>query len=330
MKVCMIGSTGHCNYVLDGIDAGSDVKIVGIAPGSAEEDVRKLCKDVVSKGHAPQKFDDYKRMLDTLKPDIAVVACYFGDHAKVTLAALERGIHVFAEKPVATTFEDLETVKNAFKGAGVCLSAMFGIRYTPWFLTAWKAVRAGAIGKIRVMNAQKSYKLGLRGNHFRNRKMYGGTIPWVGSHAIDWLYWFSGEKFESVYASHSAQYNHNHGDLEVSALCHFTFSNEVFGSVNIDYLRPHNAPSHDDDRIRIAGTSGVIEIRDQNVYLINSEAEGIQALSLQKEENIFVDFLRHVQGTGQCMISAADAFAVTDACLKARLSADEKRMVYFT
>src|SRR5690606_40743306 len=93
---------------------------------------------------------------------------------------------------------------------------------------------------------------------FKTRKNYGGTIPWVGSHAIDWLHWFSGEEFQAVYATHSSLYNREHGDLEVSALCQFKFSNEVMGSVNIDYLRPQNAPSHDDDRIRVAGTQGEI------------------------------------------------------------------------
>ena len=59
-------------------------------------------------------------------------------------------------------------------------------------------MRDGTVGQIRLMNAQKSYKLGRRNEFYKIRSTYGGTIPWVGSHAIDWLYWFSGEKFESV------------------------------------------------------------------------------------------------------------------------------------
>ena len=68
-------------------------------------------------------------------------------------------------------------------------------------------------------------------------------IPWVGSHGVDWIRWFSDQEFLSVYASHSKKHNKNHGDLEVSALCHFNLSNEVFASLSIDYLRPNNAPT---------------------------------------------------------------------------------------
>jgi predicted dehydrogenase len=329
LKVCIIGATGHVNYVLNGIKGDTGAAIVGIAPGSKGESIDAVYESTCNVGHSPRRFGDYVEMLDVLKPDIAVVACYFGDHAKVAYEAMQRGIHVFVEKPIATTFEDLKMLRAAYEDANIHLAAMFGIRYDPWFLTAWRAVKDGRIGKVRLMNAQKSYRLGMRGEHFKNRETYGGTIPWVGSHAIDWLYWFSGEEFQSVYASHSTQYNQNHGELEVTGLCQFTFTNEVFGSVNIDYLRPQGAPRHDDDRIRVAGTEGIIEVRDQKVFLITNDEDGIVELPLLPRQQIFADFLRQVRGEGVCMVSARDSFVVTEACLKARTSADEKRLVLF-
>lgn len=329
LKVCIIGSTGHVGYVFNGMQEMDDISIVGVAPGSTGEKMDAVLEQAKKLGSPAIEYSDYRIMLDETKPDIVVVACHFGDHAKYVVEALRRNIHVFAEKPVATTSEDLDRIVEAYNENDVQLAAMFGIRYTSPFQTAWYKVQEGAIGKVRLMNAQKSYKLGTRGDHYKNRKDYGGTIPWVGSHAIDWLYWFSGEQFKTVYASHSSNYNKDHGDLEMSALCHFTFTNEVFGSVNIDYLRPGSAPSHADDRIRIAGTDGVIEVRNEKVYLINGEAEGIQEIPLVPEQQIFVDFVRQVRGEGKCIISAEDSFYITDACLKARLSADENRVVKF-
>lgn len=330
MKVCMIGSTGHVGYVLKGIEEDSSTTIVGVAPGSKDEKVETLIQKVFALGHKVRKYDNYCKMLDELKPDIAVVACHFGDHAKVALEAINRGIHVLCEKPVATTLEDLTRLKAGYARQDIHLSAMFGLRYTPWFLTAHQAIEKGAIGKVRLIYAQKSYKLGSRADFYKKRESYGGTIPWVGSHAIDWLYWFSGQRFESVFASHSTQNNYEHGELEMSALCHFTMTNEVFASVSIDYFRPSKALSHGDDRIRVVGTEGMIEVRDDKVYLINDEKEGIQELLLLPEQNIFEDFLKQVRGNGQCMVSAEDAFYVTEACLKARMSADEKRVISFT
>lgn len=329
MKVCIIGSSGHYRYALEGMKTDPDVSLVGIAPGSDGESLDSLERAVNNLDMKPQKYDDYIIMLDKEKPDIAVVNPHFCDNSKVTIDVLRRGIHAFVEKPLATELDDLEKLKEVYSKSDVYLAAMFGIRYAAHFKTAWEAVRQGRIGKVRLMTAQKSYRLGKRSDFFKTRKTYGGTIPWVGSHAIDWLSWFSEEEFQAVYATHSSLYNRDHGDLEVSALCQFKFSNEVMGSVNIDYLRPQNAPSHDDDRIRVAGTQGVIEVCQDKVYLINDEMEGIQELDLLPEGQIFKDFISQVRGEGECAVTAKDSFDVTEACLKARMSADTGKVVKF-
>jgi predicted dehydrogenase len=315
--------------VLKGLRGQKDAELVGIAPGSNDENVEGLYRTAIDYGYSPRKFESFIDMLDQLMPDIVAVACHFNDHASVTVEALNRGMHVFVEKPIATTLEDLEIVKAAYKKSDAHLAAMFGIRYTPWFLTAKKLLQEGSIGEIRLMNAQKSYRLGERSELYRKRETYGGTIPWVGSHAIDWMYALSGEQFLSVFASHSTRSNNGHGELEATGLCHFTFTNEVFGSVNIDYLRPKQAPNHADDRIRVAGTKGILEVHDNKVYLISEQADGIQEVPLLAEQESFVDFLQQVRGAGKCMVSAEQSFMVTEACLKARLSADEGRVVYF-
>lgn len=329
MKVCMIGSTGHTKYVLNGLEEYKEAELVGIAPGSAGESMDDLYKRAGRSGFNPKLFENYMEMLDILKPDVVAVACHFHNHASVTVQAMSRGIHVFVEKPVATTLEDLDLVKEAYRCSGVQLATMFGIRYKPAFLTAKKLISEGKIGTVRLMNAQKSYRLNERSELFHNRDTYGGTIPWVGSHAIDWMYWLSGEQFCSVYATHSTKANRDHKDLEATALCHFTFGNEVYGSASIDYLRPQQAPTHADDRIRVVGTNGVLEVKEEKVFLINDEFEGIQEMPLLPPQEILADFLRQLDGTGTCIISAEDSFMVTEACLKARQSADEGRIVYF-
>ncbi len=329
MRICIIGSSGHTNYVIDGIKLDKDCHVVGIAPGTAQENIADLALTLELIGQQPQVFENYRRMLDDLKPEIVVVASQFNQQASITIEALKRDINVFVEKPVATKINELEDVKAAYKKSEVSLAAMFGIRYKPWFMTAWNLVQDGAVGRVRLINAQKSYRLGSRDDFFKERSTYGGTIPWVGSHAIDWLYWFSGERFKDVYAAHSSKYNGDHGELEVTGLIHFNLSNQVMGSVNIDYLRPDTAPSHGDDRIRIAGTKGIIEVRDEQVFLINQEKEGIQEVSLEENEGIFIDFLRQVRGEGKCIVSAEDSFYITEACLKARQSADENIVIKF-
>ncbi|PTW00931.1 putative dehydrogenase [Halanaerobium saccharolyticum] len=328
MKIVLIGSTGHTKYVVNGLKDNYEDEIVAIAPGSEGESVEDLYQKL-KLDYDLKKYDDYIKMLDELKPDVAAVACHFGDHARAAVEVLKRNIDLFVEKPIATTLAELAEVKSAYEKSDSKLAAMFGIRYKPWFLTAYKYIKEGAIGEVRLMNAQKSYRLGQREDFYKKRETYGGTIPWVGSHAIDWMQWLSGKDFKSVYASHSTIANQNHGELEVSALCHFDFEDQAAGSVNIDYLRPQNATSHDDDRIRIAGDKGVIEVLKEKVYLINDEIEGNRELPLVKKKEIFADFLDWVKGNGDCMITAEESFRVTEAALQARRSADQKKLIQF-
>ncbi|HSD38367.1 MAG TPA: Gfo/Idh/MocA family oxidoreductase [Rhodocyclaceae bacterium] len=327
LRVCIIGGSGHYRYVLEGLD--EHARLVGFAPGSDGEDISKLAAAIADRNIDAGAFEDWQSMLDNCQPDVVAVNCHFGDHAEINVACLQRGLHVFSEKPVATTLEDLAAVREAHRASGKCFSAMFGIRYKPWFLAAHAAVKSGRIGEIRLIQVQKSYKLGTRPTFFANRKTYGGTIPWVGSHAIDWVRWISGEEFKSVFAVQSSQHNHDNGQLEVSAQCQFTLGKEICASVSIDYLRPATANSHDDDRIRIVGTEGVLEVREKNVLLIDGKTEGVQVLDLPPEKSIFTQFIDEVCGSGKCMISADDAFAITRASLLARQSADAGKLISF-
>lgn len=327
MKVCIIGSTGHTGYVLRGLALRDDATLAGTAPGTPEEKMERLQKSADQYGLAPEMFGDYRLMLDAVNPDIVAVASHFNLHALIATEALERGMHVFVEKPVATTLDDLRMVKEAYRRSNTHLAAMFGSRCDAWYRTVRKLVMEGKIGDIRMMNAQKSYKLGKREELYWNRKTSGGTVPWVGSHAIDWMNDLCGEPFQSVYASHSSKDNHGHGDLEMTGLCHFKFGNEIFGSVSIDYLRPRQAPSHDDDRIRIAGTKGVLEVLHGNVLLINEDRAGVQEVPLLPARELFAEFMGQVSGDENCSVSAEQSFMVTEASLKARMSADTGRVI---
>lgn len=103
----------------------------------------------------------------------------------------------------------------------------------------------------------------------------------------------------------------------------------IFASVSIDYMRPDTAKGHGDDRVRVVGTKGIVEVRDSKAYLLKENAGENIKLSLPEEQNIFKDFLKQVRNEGECLVSARDSFYVTEACIKARMSADENKIVYF-
>jgi len=325
----MIGMRGHNEYVLAGLERLPQVHLVGLSPGTGEDRIESLRLWAEDHGHTPEVIEDYREMLDRLKPDVVSVCGPLELHAQMCIDAFQRGVHVFCEKPVATSLEDLARLRAAYDEADLHFAGMMGLRYDPAFYTAWQAVQRGAVGEVRLLNTQKSYKLGRRPPYYQRRATYGGTIPWVGSHAIDWIHWFSGKAFRSVYATHTTLHNDDHGDLEVSALCHFTLADEIYASASLDYFRPSSATSHGDDRVRVVGTEGVIQVLEGEVFLINRETEGIRGLLPVCDKQIFHDFVTHIETDAPALLDAQDTFDVTEACLLARHSADEGRIVEF-
>ena len=302
MKICFIGNCGHAKKAYTVLAGRKDVSLCGVAPGSIHEGMTASFDPAIA------FYSDYRQMLDELRPDLAIVSPVFGQTGEVILACAARGIDVFSEKPVAASVEELARVKQAVKSSGIRFCAMHYLRYAPAFYHAAKLIRQGAIGEVRMLTAQKSYRFGTRPAWYHDRALYGGTIPWVGIHAIDWIYHFSGKRFLSVTAQ-------SFGSPEMAALCQFELEDGVMAAVNVDYYRPAAAPTHDDDRIRCAGTTGVLEVRYKQIHLINEDGE--QLLTPTECPELFGEFL-----DGRQPIAADEIFYLTRVALTARDAAD--------
>ena len=108
--------------------------------------------------------------------------------------------------------------------------------------------------------SQKTYKWGNdRPDFYRSRKTFPGIAPWVGIHAFDWLHWILGDVFTAVQGREGTTAQPDYPACASQAAFVLTMENGGVASVTLDYLRPETAPTHGDERLRIAGTRGVIE-----------------------------------------------------------------------
>ncbi|MGI6494824.1 MAG: Gfo/Idh/MocA family protein [Kiritimatiellia bacterium] len=331
LRIGFIGNRGHWGVAMGDIQGGADTSITCIAPAPAGESVQPIVDAARARGFEPTLCPDWQELLAQDNVDAVVVCGPFDQHAAMTAAALDRGLHVFTEKPVAGTHEDLALLERALAAhPDRVVVPLLAMRYTGCFWLAHKLVAAGAIGEPRLFQAQKSYRFGTREEFFRNRLTGTGIIPWVGVHAIDWVRWCCDAKFVSVSARHTTRYNHGHGDLESAAQMLFELEGDVFATVSLDYLRPPNAASHGDDRLRIVGTEGVVEVREDNCYLINGDAPGERRMDLYPTpDGYFKAFLAAIRGTGEPPVSRDEMVDVARACLLARDSADRKTGIDF-
>ena len=100
-------------------------------------------------------------------------------------------------------------------------------------------------------------------------------------------------------------------------------------SVSADVLRPAAAPSHGDDRLRLVGSRGILEVRGGQVIVIDGEGERRLEL-VQTETELFEELALEVMGQGTCRVRPEDAFLATRAALAARESADTGKSVSIT
>ena len=282
----------------------------------------EVLEDFARLGLSPKEYPDYRTMTEAEHPDVLVVDGLFCDHEEMTLYALASNIHVYCDKPLSLTLEGLKRIEQAASQSSAVLWAMQTARYDPWFYTAKCLIDEGAIGDIRLLSARKSYRLGQRAPFFRERALHGGLIPWVAIHGIDFIRFLYPKAVQQVFASHSTLPGGGSGELEVSAQLMLTMENEVSAQVSADYLRPANAPTHGDDRVRAAGTCGVIEVENEQVWLINAEHDGRTAMPLRECPMIFEDFIHTLEGHGTGLLDLTESIEDSRLALLAREAAD--------
>lgn len=315
-KVAIIGQEGHFNYALESLAVRDDIELCAIAPGEQNGDIGSLIKQTAK--YSPHIYSDYHELLQSERPDIAVINPMFCLTARITMDCLKAGAHCFSEKPLATEISDLDMLKQRHAQSRLALCGMFGIKEEPWFIALNRAVADGEIGEVRLIHGQKSYRMGTRPEFYSHRELFGGIIPWVAIHAVDWVMSVGG-RCTRVAASHSTYANRGNGDMEVTSAMLMDMENGAIATVTADYLRPTASARHDDDRLRVTGTRGMIEAIDGRVYLENDLPK--RELELPPREIYFSRFIDAIDA-GMTYELAREALAATRVCLLARESAD--------
>ncbi|MDA0746366.1 MAG: Gfo/Idh/MocA family oxidoreductase [bacterium] len=322
LRIGLIGTDGHTGTVLNGIPGLPGARLCACAKGHPEDNLDRL-RNHPAFHDDTALFDDYHTMFEQVDLDLIGICRPYSLNAEAVIAAAKRNLHIICEKPIATTLQDLDAVEQAVKRNNVRLTAMLGMRLLPPFQAVKKAVAEGHIGEPILATAQKSYRFGNRPTFYKERKTYGGSIPWVAIHAIDYVRWTTGLEYTRVAALHGNLAHPGYPGCEDHGGMLFQFANGGTALVNMDYLRPDAAASHGDDRLRIAGSEGVLEILDlgTRVQLLRNDKPP-RDLDLPKEIDFLSDFARELRGEGEHSIGPDEAVAVTRISLKAREAAD--------
>ncbi len=157
-----------------------------------------------------QLFEDYRALLDGPPLDALLIATPNHTHIDVLPAALATGKHILIEKPLCTTIEDCRTaVTAAADHPGVVWVAM-EYRYMPPVARLIEEVRAGTIGKLRMLAVREHRYpfLAKVGDWNRLSRNTGGTMVEKCCHFFDLMRLIVAAEPTRVYASGAQDVNH--------------------------------------------------------------------------------------------------------------------------
>jgi predicted dehydrogenase len=171
------------------------VEIVAVADVSAQR--RELARHQFP---GVRIYTDHDRLLEAERGgldfvDIATPPC---DHAAITHAALERGLHVLCEKPLATSAGEAREMLRHAREAQRVLYPCHNYKHAPVIKTVRRVLEEGRIGRVHLVTLQTFRNTHAKGvgewrtDWRRERRYSGGGIAMDhGSHtfylAFEWL-----------------------------------------------------------------------------------------------------------------------------------------------
>lgn len=252
-------------------------------------------RDVAERIGADFVTTDYKELLARPEVNAVIIATDEHLHVAPVLAAVDRGLPMLIEKPLATNLVQSEQVLRAIEAAG--LDAVVG--YTQRFRRRWLAgkekVRTGALGNVTMVTSRAFMNRLVAIDNYKRTDDPATISPMVisGTHALDIVMWYMEAKTPvEVYArSIDKVLGPQYGGIDATAGL-ISFADDSLFHLNISWALPVTWPGAVYSlEVGITGTDGVLTIDD-------THRDIVLAVSAPQEEGYAPDRRRLVDFLG--------------------------------
>lgn len=215
VTVAVIGTGGRGSDLIRALSTIESAKLVGVCddyPPHLEQGAKFA-------GPQAKPFADYRRMVETLKPQAVVIAVPLHLHYPIASACLAAGCDVFLEKTMCHTMEEARKLAEQVADTKRVFQVGLQRRANPIYRQAQAMVDAGMIGRVTAVQAQWH-----RNNAWRrpipvprthpdwpvlekrlNWRLYkatsAGLMAELGSHQLDVVNWLLGTPPKRVQAT---------------------------------------------------------------------------------------------------------------------------------
>ena len=217
---------------------------VSIANGLDDFDVVAICDnsrlvtDVLGKVTGLEGFNDYDDVLKLADLDAVIIATPTVAHEHMIRKALDRGLHVFAEKPLTLDAGASRQLAALAASKGLVAQVGYHNRFVGTFAEAARLIAGGALGRISHALAESYGPVVLRKTKptWRGKAGAGGGCLYdYAAHPLNLLNWAFGAPEQCLGASLGQLFSAEVDDQTQALL---QFSNGVVGQLSVDWSDP--------------------------------------------------------------------------------------------
>ncbi len=229
-------------------------------------------------------------------PDFALITNPTSSHLSVALEAAKHGCHLFVEKPLSDSLDDVNELANTVSAKGLTAFVAYNMRFHPALRQIKGTIESGSIGRVLSIRAQvgqylpdwhpeEDYRQG-----YSAQKALGGGVVLDLIHELDYVQWLVGDvRKVACFAKHVSSLEIETEDVAEIIL---EFVDGAVGNVHLDYLqRTASRGCH------IIGEEGTIhwDQESNEVKLFNAREPGWQVFDHEEfdRNRMFVAEMEH-------------------------------------
>jgi predicted dehydrogenase len=279
-----------------------------------------------------QVFDDANALLESAAVDVVSVASFDGDHFDHASRAIAAGKHIFVEKPLCQTANQLAKLRAGLAlRPGLRMSSNLILRLSPRFLDLKRRIDAGELGRLFHVEADYNYgRVEKITTGWRSRERFYSVMLGGGIHILDLLIWLTSDRIvaAAAYGSRIATSGtaFRFDDTVVAIL---QWESGMTGKVaaNFACVYPHF------HKLVIYGTEATFENREDCGLLWRSRDRSEPPLRLDTpypgvaKGALIPSFIDAILGFGRPLVDEAAVFQSMSACLAIERSLSQRAPV---
>lgn len=202
-------------------------------------------------------FTDYHQMIKEAELDAVSVVLPDDMHLDPALAAIDAGLDLLVEKPLATKVEEAQAIVKAATEKGVRLMTNFSNRWQQPVAMVREAYVAGELGEPVYVYARLSNTLRVPTEMIRPWVQRTKLPFWLMSHTVDRVRWIYAAEAKKVCGiSRSGVLKSKGIDVEDIFLATVEWDNGAFSTFESSWILPASLPANIDSKMMFIFTQG--------------------------------------------------------------------------